>query len=266
MLRKILYPTDLSPLSLEGLRWTIRHVARKDSHITVLHVVNTVAGLNTPTLVQEAESQMLLFREELEKIHQPHNAITLAGEEMESIAEVAHSEECSLSVLVIHREDDPLDLIRHVALPQLLVRTETPEELPERSLGEKVLMATDLISERVHAMMKAYRDLMRTNPSEVILTHVVSLEQYQDADALVHAAGDALGTLANAIENSFTNVSAELLSGHPHEELEKILREQNPSLLVLGISQHGELWELLLGSTAEHLLTIASCPVLVVPS
>ncbi len=266
MLRKILYPTDLSPLSQEGLRWVTRHVAKKDSHITVLHVVNTVAGLNTPLLVQEAENQMLLFQEELEKLGHPHNTITLAGEETETIAETAHSEECSLSVLVLHPEDDVLDLIRHVALPQLLVRSEVPEELPERPLGEKVLIATDLVSDRVHAMMKAYRELMRTTPSTVLLTHVVSLEEYQNADALVHAASEALGTLANAIENSFTDVSAELLSGHPQEELEKTLREENPSLLVLGISQHGELWELLLGSTAEHLLTIATCPVLIVPS
>jgi len=43
-------------------------------------------------------------------------------------------------------------------------------------------------------------------------------------------------------------------------------RQHNPYLLVVGISQHGELWELLLGSTAEHLLTTASCPILIVPS
>jgi nucleotide-binding universal stress UspA family protein len=266
MLRKILYPTDLSPLSQEGLRWTVRHVAKKDSHITVLHVVSTVAGLNTPTLVQEAENQMQLFKEDLQKLLQPHSTITLAGDEMETIAEVAHGEECSLSVLAVHQEEDVLDLIRHVALPQVLVKSENMENLPERPLGEKVLIATDLVSDRVHAIMRAYRELMRTTPSKVHLTHVVSLEEYQSADALVNAASDALGTLANAISNSFTEVTTELLSGHPQEELEKALLEQNPSLLVLGISQHGELWELLLGSTAEHLLTVASCPVLIVPS
>ena len=129
-----------------------------------------------------------------------------------------------------------------------------------------MLMATDLVSDRVHAMMQAYRELMRTAPSKVLLSHVVSLEEFQNADTLITAANDALGTLANAIANSFTEVETELLSGYPQEELEKALSRHDPSLLVLGISQHGELWELLLGSTAEHLLTIASCPVLIVPS
>ena len=265
MLRKILYPTDLSPLSQKGLVWTVRNVAKKDSHIIVLHVVNTVAGLNTPTLVQEAESQMKLFGEELEKLEQPHSTVTLAGDETETIAEIAHGEKCSLSVLVVDPEDDVLDLIRQVALPQVLVKS-AKEDLPRRPLGEKVLMATDLVSDRVHAMMQAYRELMRTAPSKVLLSHVVSLEEIQNADTLVTAANDALGTLANAISNSFTEVETELLSGYPQEELEKALSRHDPSLLVLGISQHGELWELLLGSTAEHLLTIASCPILIVPS
>ncbi|HOO64348.1 MAG TPA: universal stress protein [Synergistaceae bacterium] len=265
MLRKILYPTDLSRLSQKGLAWTVEHVARKDSHITVLHVVNTVAGLNTPMLVQEAEMQMQSFEEELQRLDQPYTTITLAGDEMETIAEAAHGEGCSLSVLVVDREDDVLDLIRHVALPQVLVKSED-DILPEKPLGEKVLMATDLVSDRVHAMIQAYRQLMGSTSSKVTLVHVVSLEEAQSADALVTAANDALGTLANAISDSSTEVSTELLSGHPQEELEKMFRQHNPSLLVVGISQHGELWELLLGSTAEHLLTTASCPILIVPS
>jgi nucleotide-binding universal stress UspA family protein len=51
-------------------------------------------------------------------------------------------------------------------------------------------------------------------------------------------------------------------TGKPYREILRVAEEQTADLIVIGIHGRGPVDRLLFGSTAEHLVRQASCPVL----
>jgi nucleotide-binding universal stress UspA family protein len=71
--------------------------------------------------------------------------------------------------------------------------------------------------------------------------------------------------LKDAIPDSvraFCTVDTVLATGKPYREILRIAEEQKADLLVVGIHGRGAIDRLLFGSTAQHLVRRASCPVL----
>jgi nucleotide-binding universal stress UspA family protein len=94
----------------------------------------------------------------------------------------------------------------------------------------------------------------------------VPLEDAGQSQELVHSATDALEEVREEVSRWNTNTSSEIVSGQPEEELPGKIADLDPTLLVLGLTIHSEMWGLILGSTAESLLEKANCPVLIIPS
>ena len=143
MLRRVLHPIDLSPQSQEGAMWILNTVATPRSSLLLVHVVNPEAGLNTPNLVRDAEEHMALLEEALRSTHDNVSSLVLAGDDEESVAEVAHTEKCSLVAHVVSSEDDPLPLVRGIPLPHLLIPRGDDGSLPESPLFAKMVIAQD---------------------------------------------------------------------------------------------------------------------------
>ena len=61
-------------------------------------------------------------------------------------------------------------------------------------------------------------------------------------------------------------VETVVLQGFPHEAIVEVARARGGDLIVVGSHGHGFMGRVLMGSTAERILHIAPCPVLVVPS
>jgi nucleotide-binding universal stress UspA family protein len=55
-----------------------------------------------------------------------------------------------------------------------------------------------------------------------------------------------------------------LATGKPYREILRVAGEQKADLLVVGIHGRGAIDRLLLGSTSQHLVRQASCPVLTI--
>jgi nucleotide-binding universal stress UspA family protein len=265
MLGKILYPSDLSPFSQKGLSWVAAKVARKESEIVIAHVVNPAAGYNTPHLVREAEIRLAVMEQSLLPYNLHHDTVALAGEEFETLAEYAQNEGCTLAILLAEPDDDLLAFVHHLAIPQLILKTDG-EVLPERDLFEHVVIAVGLFEERTERLLEAARAFLEGKDASVTLLHAVPLDDPGNADLLVQAADAALQTVSDALTPLVKEVRTRLVSGYPEEELPAALKQLEPSLLVLGVSQHSELWEVLVGSVAKALIEETPCHILIVPN
>jgi nucleotide-binding universal stress UspA family protein len=79
------------------------------------------------------------------------------------------------------------------------------------------------------------------------------------------AEADCRVRLQNAVPESvrtYCTVETALPSGKPYREILRIAEEQKADLLVIGIHGAGVVDRMLFGSTAQHLVRQASCPVL----
>jgi nucleotide-binding universal stress UspA family protein len=116
-----------------------------------------------------------------------------------------------------------------------------------------------------YALDQAARIAMRVAGSEMHLVHV--LASGADPDKTREAAGrlerymaakaTQLGGLARQ------RVGVHVRTGEAGREIADLAREVNADLVIVGTHRRSHLKQLLLGSTAEHVMTTATCPVFV---
>jgi nucleotide-binding universal stress UspA family protein len=95
---------------------------------------------------------------------------------------------------------------------------------------------------------------------ETVLARPRSLQEY-----IALAEEDRRARLRDAIPDSpraYCTVDTVLTTGKPYREILGVAKEQHADLLVIGIHGRGAVDRLLFGSTAQHLVRQASCPVL----
>jgi nucleotide-binding universal stress UspA family protein len=95
---------------------------------------------------------------------------------------------------------------------------------------------------------------------ETVLAGPRNLREY-----LALAEEDARARLKEAIPDSvraYCTVDTVQPTGKPYREILRVAEEQTADLIVIGIHGRGPVDRLLFGSTAEHLVRQASCPVL----
>jgi nucleotide-binding universal stress UspA family protein len=79
---------------------------------------------------------------------------------------------------------------------------------------------------------------------------------------LFQVAASALEEVRKTIEKWNPGTTAEILGGEPEVEILRTVKNIRPGMLVVGLSVHGHLWELIVGSTGEAIIEQAPCPVL----
>jgi nucleotide-binding universal stress UspA family protein len=95
---------------------------------------------------------------------------------------------------------------------------------------------------------------------ENVLAGPRSLREY-----VALAEEDRRGRLKDAIPEAvraYCTVDSVLATGKPYQEILRVAGEQKADLLVVGIHGRGAVDRLLFGSTAQHLVRQASCPML----
>lgn len=268
MLTKILYPVDLSPLSQSGLSWVANHVLEDNSELIAVHVVDpTVAGMDTPRYVHDAEISLDTLCRTMVPDNIRFRVISKAGDKRDVIPEIALAERCTFAILPVHEDEDVIPLVRKMAIPQLLLRT-SDGKMPKEDVLGKIVITVDLARERTERLTETMRTVLDgvSVVPEITLLHGVPLEGAQGSQVLVNKAEEALSTVAEDIKGWNENTLSELISGQPEEELPKRINGLAPSLLVVGLATHGELWQLILGSTAMALIEKTACPVLIIPT
>jgi len=145
---------------------------------------------------------------------------------------------------------------------------------------KKILVAVDRSAVSLRAVDLAM-DLASKYHADLVLLTVVQvvsaldpvLEQYARSEhvsgppttVVIEAARQSLSDICNrAHEKGAHTARAEVVVGEPADEILAFARATQPDLIVMGSRGHGRLAGLLLGSVAEKVAGLATCPVLVV--
>jgi nucleotide-binding universal stress UspA family protein len=136
---------------------------------------------------------------------------------------------------------------------------------------DKILCANDG-SERAFRALALAIKIAQENNSEL---HMVSVEEIDYMPEFVEEVRQEIGTAARRFhkvlqraremaEESRVKLHTHVLAGHPVRDIVELAAELKADLLVIGSAGHSELYERMLGSQADRIVHLASCPVLVV--
>jgi nucleotide-binding universal stress UspA family protein len=170
-------------------------------------------------------------------------------------------------------------VLRKAGCPVLTVPKGVPDVVPAPAvLFKRIVCAVDFSDCSLHALNFAI-SLAQEADGRLTVVHVIELppdvprEVHENVFAsprslreyIALAEEDARARLKNAIPESvlaYCTVDTVLTTGKPYREILRIAEEQTSDLLVIGIHGRGAIDRLLFGSTAQHLVRLASCPVL----
>lgn len=140
----------------------------------------------------------------------------------------------------------------------------------------KILCAVDFSEEANRALELASHLARRLEATKLILLHVIEPLSIPPAEFEVgeadwfeptrKAAAAALEKRATALRSSGLSVSTVVESGSPARMVTEAGQLQKVDLLVVGTHGRGGAARLLLGSTAERIIQMATCPVVAVPT
>ena len=137
-----------------------------------------------------------------------------------------------------------------------------------------ILIATDFGPES-DAAMRTGEVLARQLGASIHLLHVVrdpvvalatpelyGIDWQGLRDTMVSNAQERLGTLASSLTGS--PVTAEAVVGSPAETIARRAKELGTEVIVMGTHGRGGVGHLFIGSVAERVIRLASCPVMTV--
>jgi universal stress protein A len=144
---------------------------------------------------------------------------------------------------------------------------------------EKILVPIDF-SEHSERTLRFSVRLAEMTKAGLILFHVFELPEYARAptegyslnygeqkqfEMAIDLIGKRLHRLAGAIGGPGFEVTTSSCMGTPYEQIIKLAKDRDIDLIVIGSHGYVGLTHLFLGSTAERVVGLASCPVVVVP-
>jgi nucleotide-binding universal stress UspA family protein len=135
----------------------------------------------------------------------------------------------------------------------------------------KILHANDGSEPAFHALSLALA-IAQQNGSEL---HMVSVEEIdympefieevrQETAAASRRFHGVLQRARQMAEASHVKLMTHVLSGHPARDVVKLAADLKVELLVIGATGHSAIYERMVGSRADRIVQLASCPVLVV--
>ena len=145
---------------------------------------------------------------------------------------------------------------------------------------KKLLVPIDFSENSKKTLIYAVR-LAQRNNSSLILFHVFeppefvrqlpqdySYESHEEmrkqCDTAMRRSAETLGMLSEAVKGSNIQIETSQRLGTPYEEIVKFAKEKEVDLIVIATHGYTGLKHFLLGSTAERVVRLAPCPVLVV--
>lgn len=267
MFKRIFYPTDLSERSGRDLKWVATNLSDPSGEIVVAHRVGVSLGADVPALVSQIQVALDEFCEANIPPETTYKAFVEAGSYGEVLPAIAHREGCSLAVVATSPRASILPIVQSLAIPQLILRWEAPPVIPGNLL-KSVVVATNLESERSNQVIKELKELLEKDNRKppITLIHGVPMADPSSAHILFNQASEAMEIARQEVESWNGEAHSKLVGGQTEEELPRLVRELNTSLLVIGLPIKTDIWQLILGNTAEALVDRTSCPVLIIPT
>jgi nucleotide-binding universal stress UspA family protein len=304
-IKRILCPIDFSDYSRRALDHAVAMARWYDSTITLLHVCSLVpvpayapeapvlqSMVLTPADRDELLASMKRFAEDEAGSDLPIQCETCEGTVTAAILAQAKAMASDLIVMGTHGRSGFERLVlgsvtekvlRKAACPVLSVPRHVRDAVPAPPvLFKNILCAIDFSDCSINALNYA-RSLAKEAAARLTVLHVIELlpelppgsnvavqvwprnvseyiaEVEQDRRALLKAA------VPESVR-AYCGVETLLANGTPYREILRVAAEQKSDLVVIGIHGRGAADLLFFGSTAQHVVRQATCPVLTLRS
>jgi len=300
-IQRILCPIDFSDFSRRALDHAVAIARWYESTITLLHVCTVVpvaayapgsGVLPSAVLTPDDRDALLVAMKRFAESEAGANTAIefdiVEGSTTAAILAKADAIAADLLVMGTHGRSGFEHLVlgsvtekvlRKAACPVLTVPRSAPDVVPVPPvLFKRIVCAIDFSDCSMHALNYAM-SLAQEADAHLTVIHVTELppdvprEAHENVLAdprslreyVALAEEDRRGRLQDAIPDSvraYCAVDTVLATGKPYQEILRVAEEQKADLLVVGIHGRGAVDRLLFGSTAQHLVRQAPCPVL----
>ena len=293
----ILVPIDLSEESYRALEFAIPLAQRFGAAVHVVHVYEGARQLSSiataPVLWRDEEIAWRLAEQVRRRFGtrpRTENCHIRLGKPFQEIVATAQEVKADLIVMATHGHGGLKHLalgstaekaIRHSPCPVLVVREATRGPIKTAMEGivlEKILVPVDF-SECSKEGARYASAFATTVGADLLVMHVTHPADYTALDAnrippewpeLVKtarlAAEDELDEFVNFLPLAGIAADTQVAVGTPIEKLVEASARPDIDMVVTSTHGYSGLRHVLLGSTAEQLVRLARCPVLVVPS
>ena len=293
---RILCPVDFSTNSKRALDHAAVLARWYEAELTALHVMPllpTVFGYPSPvTMAAEPATTQAVVREltgfiaEAAAMVKATSPVVREGSPAVEILHYAAEHETDLLVLGTHGRSGferfmlgsvTEKVLRKASCPVLTVPPRA-EGHPERPAFERILCGVDFSSPADRAAEHALSLAQEAN-ARLTLLHVVDwmadadLGKYPQFDAdgyrrmVMRDARERLEALVPSEARNWCELELRVTCGKAYREILKFAETEGSELIVLGVHGRGAIVDrLLFGSTAQHVVRQAPCPVLTVRS
>jgi universal stress protein A len=290
-------PIDLSEESYRALDFAVPLAQRFGAAIHVVHIYEGARQLSSiataPVLWSDAELARRLAQQGQRRCGahlRTQNCHIRLGKPFQEIIATAKGLKADLIVIATHGHSGFKHLtlgstaektVRHALCPVLVVREATRGPIKTATEGivlEKILVPVDF-SECAKEGAK-YASVFATQVgADLLLMSVTSPPDYTASDPTIVppdwpqlveiarlAAADKLEEMVNFLPLIGISAETQVAIGTPIEKLVEATARPDVDMVITSTHGYTGLRHVLLGSTAEQLVRLAHCPVLVVPS
>ena len=291
MFRRVLFPTDFSfhAQRLAACLDELKPLGTEE--VILLHVVEpgppvAMATLHVALVVQRKEEGEALLAELSERVralgYRVRTRVEI-GDPTREIVRVAEEEKVDLITIGTHGhsfvEGAVLGSVTHEVLrlsptPVLVMKLKLIEDLRSsecswlcQHIFERILLPTDF-SDSAKEAFGVVKRLRSAGAQEAILLHVQDTRTFSPHHQ--HPPGDdqadlqRLAEMGRELEFLGYRVKVLLRKGVPLEEIDRVARDEDVSLIALGSKGRNALEDALLGSVSEDVVSRHARPVLVV--
>lgn len=268
----------LFPVEITESTGTLLSIGRELARIGVkqvrlLHVVNTVDAVSAPDLIEEGRSILRNYREQLKAYGiQRVTGEVVVGIPWVEIIRRATRRDCSMVVMGSHGKgllervflgSQTENVLHHGDTSLLVVRlsyqgteSSTSCHLFPGQLFTRVLYATDF-SEGAHRCIPFLEQIAASGPEILSIVHVQDIRHLgyasdQQLTTLERQAQVELATLGDHFRGvGYAKVETKLTRGNAISEILRFIREDHPTILVVGAKGSYGIMERALGGVSD---------------
>lgn len=293
---RILCPTDFSEFSFRAADYAVAIAKHYDGEVHFLHVIPGVLmhpdqypyvaqPVNpAPELREKARDRLDAFVA-LSRAENAHTEFSVnEGTPAPVILEVAESQNADLICLGTHGREGferivlgsvTEKVLRKSKCPVLTVAETGEETSVQPASFATILCAVDFATLSLRALEYAL-SLAQESQAKLILLNVVEwlsdepgwesnfgVSEYRER--MEETVLEKLEQVVPAEARNWCDVKTVATSGKPYREILKLAEEREADLIVMGVRGRNPLDRMLFGSTVQHVVRHARCPVLTVP-
>ncbi len=283
-IRRILCPIDFSEYSRHALDHALAVARWYDSSITVLHVFSAapvavyapgVPGYEPIALTSADREQLLVatkrFVESDATADVPVDAVIREGDATSEILNQAQAINADRLVIGPHGRSGFERFMLGSVTEKVLRKATCPVlSVPRRAPGanaaapvlfKRILCPVDFSDCSMNALNYAM-SMAQEADAHLTVLHVMTPDTRDTPDALEEMSRQRLRDVVPNAVGAYCSVDTMTAEGTPYREILRVATEQQNDLIVIGVHGRGMADLMFFGSTTQHLVRQAACPVL----